>query len=675
MVATVAGLKAIDELREGDLVLARDEFTGHRGFRPVQETLKRHVAELVHLRYRKGNRAHGSAWRGAQESGADSDADPDESILVGTDEHPFWSIDRNEWVPMGKLRVGERLSLADGSFATVTSINFELSPRTTGRWNPPSAGSGQAGQPCNGTFGTEAGRSRRRCAVSPVGLEDPLQLQAQFVERVVVRGALYPCQAAALAHPVGQLLHDIPVLGRKLQVVALDEPGYLAAVFPAVGPEAVAVDRCRAASLARPKLVKVDPRKARADVQRIAQHEVVHVYAGAKVGKSLHHEAVVIKVQVLQEPACGELHRAQVQRPVHGKAQPAEVAVHGAVEDVGLDGQAAAGRQGGCARVGVVVVGVAKKRVSACYAGTEVVRRHADHDAPHGAVRVVVHIGGVAAHFALRVELDAPGNHQVGIDNLAESLGVCAPVVVAKAPGIVLCLGEVCHVDATSAIECAAALCAVGAGKHTVEHAHVPAQQCGFAVDIPQICAAGYLDSFDPALVEGFIGDVAVGPHRAFVVDKIAPACRCFHLAGRDVEQRCGCPAEVRVFNADGVGVGPVVDQPHPVLELGCKNVPVNKRAHRRQAEVDEVCAVLAVAAAALCAGIVVRQPELGCGGQGDFKLVAGGAKAQSAFAQRPEVILRHQCRRKQQRHEPKQCVPKHVVLRMILARHRPKMD
>lgn len=49
---------------------------------------------------------------------------------------------------MGKLRVGERLSLADGSFATVTSISFELSPRTTGRW--------KQGQACTGTFGTKA---------------------------------------------------------------------------------------------------------------------------------------------------------------------------------------------------------------------------------------------------------------------------------------------------------------------------------------------------------------------------------------------------------------------------------------------------------------------------------------------------------------------------------------
>jgi hypothetical protein len=39
-----------------------------------------------------------------------------------TENHPFWSEDRQEFIPAGELRPGERLRKADGSFAQVTDI-------------------------------------------------------------------------------------------------------------------------------------------------------------------------------------------------------------------------------------------------------------------------------------------------------------------------------------------------------------------------------------------------------------------------------------------------------------------------------------------------------------------------------------------------------------------------
>jgi hypothetical protein len=46
-----------------------------------------------------------------------------ESKPIGvTEEHPFWSRDRNEWVPACELRIGERLSAQDGQTPKVSGL-------------------------------------------------------------------------------------------------------------------------------------------------------------------------------------------------------------------------------------------------------------------------------------------------------------------------------------------------------------------------------------------------------------------------------------------------------------------------------------------------------------------------------------------------------------------------
>ena len=45
-------------------------------------------------------------------------------IVEGTPTHPFWSVDRNGWVPLGELAVGEQLQGSDGN-ATVLSLTIE----------------------------------------------------------------------------------------------------------------------------------------------------------------------------------------------------------------------------------------------------------------------------------------------------------------------------------------------------------------------------------------------------------------------------------------------------------------------------------------------------------------------------------------------------------------------
>ncbi|MEZ5993107.1 MAG: polymorphic toxin-type HINT domain-containing protein [Planctomycetota bacterium] len=68
-------------------------------------------------------RTPGSARRGQKGGGSD---DPDDAAeIVGTAEHPFWSLTRESWVDLGELQPGERLLLADGAEGVVESVQPE----------------------------------------------------------------------------------------------------------------------------------------------------------------------------------------------------------------------------------------------------------------------------------------------------------------------------------------------------------------------------------------------------------------------------------------------------------------------------------------------------------------------------------------------------------------------
>ena len=110
LVKTEAGLTPIEEIEVGDKVWSRDEETGAEGWRDVLELFETHTEELVHLGYRV-----------ADETG--------EGELIGTTGHPFWSLDRREWVPMEDLKAGERLHVAGGAVeAVVTTLRLEQAP-------------------------------------------------------------------------------------------------------------------------------------------------------------------------------------------------------------------------------------------------------------------------------------------------------------------------------------------------------------------------------------------------------------------------------------------------------------------------------------------------------------------------------------------------------------------
>lgn len=110
LVKTEHGLRSIENIRIGDLVWSRDERTSDEGWKSVVQLFTTHPTELVHLTYL-----------------VSGDTTP--RTLSGTAIHPFWSEDRQEWVNMTELTIGEALSTNDGNgHAVVTRIEHEIAP-------------------------------------------------------------------------------------------------------------------------------------------------------------------------------------------------------------------------------------------------------------------------------------------------------------------------------------------------------------------------------------------------------------------------------------------------------------------------------------------------------------------------------------------------------------------
>jgi len=107
-VHTAVGLKNIEDIRSGDLVLSRNEATGEVAYRPVLSTVVTRPDALYTVTY-----------------------DPDgsgplpEGRLVTTAPHPFYAANRGGFVAAGELLPGDELILADGTTADVIGITIE----------------------------------------------------------------------------------------------------------------------------------------------------------------------------------------------------------------------------------------------------------------------------------------------------------------------------------------------------------------------------------------------------------------------------------------------------------------------------------------------------------------------------------------------------------------------
>ncbi|MCG6142665.1 polymorphic toxin-type HINT domain-containing protein [Leptospira mtsangambouensis] len=97
-VHTKDGLKNIEDIQVGDVVLSWNEKTGEREYKVVTELFLHEINQLYEVKTTKG------------------------TTLETTWNHPFWVVDRKEWVEVKDLQVGDVLALADGALVEISHI-------------------------------------------------------------------------------------------------------------------------------------------------------------------------------------------------------------------------------------------------------------------------------------------------------------------------------------------------------------------------------------------------------------------------------------------------------------------------------------------------------------------------------------------------------------------------
>ncbi|MGW4897421.1 polymorphic toxin-type HINT domain-containing protein [Kitasatospora sp. NPDC004240] len=102
--------KPIEELTEGDLVLATDPQTGETTAKSVTDTILTPDDETFT-----------DLTLAADESGGGDAEAAAPTVLTSTHHHPYWNSTTQRWTNAGELAVGNKLRSADGSTITVTA--------------------------------------------------------------------------------------------------------------------------------------------------------------------------------------------------------------------------------------------------------------------------------------------------------------------------------------------------------------------------------------------------------------------------------------------------------------------------------------------------------------------------------------------------------------------------
>ena len=105
LVDTSEGLRPIEEIEVGDLVLSRDEVTGETAYKPVTDLIRRHDREI---------------WRLVLEAPDDAE-EVRQIVFETTDDHPWRTVD-GRWVATMDLRPELEIITARGPPARVVSI-------------------------------------------------------------------------------------------------------------------------------------------------------------------------------------------------------------------------------------------------------------------------------------------------------------------------------------------------------------------------------------------------------------------------------------------------------------------------------------------------------------------------------------------------------------------------
>nr|WP_284166157.1 polymorphic toxin-type HINT domain-containing protein [Frigidibacter sp. SD6-1] len=106
LVLTPEGKRKIEDLREGDLVIARNEETGQTGVFPVTAVMGRQATDLVRLTL----------------EGPDGTV----SAMAVTAEHPLYVA--GEWVRAGDLKPGDGIENADETLIRVLTVTLDATP-------------------------------------------------------------------------------------------------------------------------------------------------------------------------------------------------------------------------------------------------------------------------------------------------------------------------------------------------------------------------------------------------------------------------------------------------------------------------------------------------------------------------------------------------------------------
>ncbi len=110
-VVTEAGLRPIESIKPGDLVLSKDPSTGKLAYKPVARTFVTPDSEYLWL-----------------DLAVDDGLEP---VRVGvTGEHPFWLRGKG-WVPAREVRVGEQVGDSKGGWLRVTGTHWAAERVTT----------------------------------------------------------------------------------------------------------------------------------------------------------------------------------------------------------------------------------------------------------------------------------------------------------------------------------------------------------------------------------------------------------------------------------------------------------------------------------------------------------------------------------------------------------------
>ena len=108
LVLTAAGLKKIEDIEVGDLVLAYDEETGETAYKPVVRLFRNESKD----------------WTGVTVNGTE---------IVSTPGHKYYLPETKTWVSAEDLKVGTKVLLSDGSYGiikVVKSIHYDEAQTT-----------------------------------------------------------------------------------------------------------------------------------------------------------------------------------------------------------------------------------------------------------------------------------------------------------------------------------------------------------------------------------------------------------------------------------------------------------------------------------------------------------------------------------------------------------------